>query len=88
MARPAGHRLNRHAWDDITRLAGLSITQVADRAEIPRPTISGLVRGSQRASTPAAHKLADAVGVHPATLFPSLLGPLERPEAVTTAAAS
>ena len=36
MARPAGHSLNRWAWDDLLRFTGLTLTDVAERAEIPR----------------------------------------------------
>ena len=72
MARPRGHRLNRVAWDDLLRLQGLSVTTVAELADIPRPTISGLAGGHQRASVPMAHRLADAVGCSAGTLFPSL----------------
>lgn len=73
MARPAGHRLSRTAWDDVLRLAGLSLTRVAELADIPRPTLSSLLGGHHRASVPMAHRIAGAVGVHPETLFPSLI---------------
>lgn len=72
MARPAGHELSARAWDDILRLSGVSLTQVADRAEIPRPTLSSMYGGHHKASVPVAHKLAHALGVHPETLFPTL----------------
>lgn len=72
MPNPAGHSLNRHAWDDLLKLVGLSLTQVAEYADINRSTLSGLVGGHQNASIPTAHKIARAVGCHPATLFPTL----------------
>jgi plasmid maintenance system antidote protein VapI len=72
MARPAGHQLSREAWEDILRLSGLSLTLVADRAEIPRPTLSSLTHGHHAASVPMAHKLAKALDCHPITLFPTL----------------
>jgi transcriptional regulator with XRE-family HTH domain len=72
VARPAGHPLNRHAWDDLLRLTGLSLTQVAELAELPRPTVSSLLGGHHKASTPTAHRIAAAIGCHPATLFPTL----------------
>lgn len=72
MARPAGHPLNRAAWDDMLRLTGLSLTQVSELSEIPRATISGLYGGHHKASTPMAHRVAAAIGCHPGTLFPSL----------------
>lgn len=73
MARPAGHPLNRSAWEDFLRLTGLTLTQVADMAEIPRATVSGLLGGHHRASVQSAHRLAAAMGVQPATLFPTLV---------------
>lgn len=72
MARPAGHELSAEAWDDILRLTGTSLTQIADRADIARPTLSSMLHGHHKASVPVAHKLAGALGVHPRTLFPSL----------------
>jgi plasmid maintenance system antidote protein VapI len=72
MARPAGHLLNRAAWDDLLRLKGLSLTEVADKAEVPRSTLSSLLGGHHRASVPMAHRIAAAVDCHPETLFPTL----------------
>lgn len=72
MARPQGHQLSREAWDDILRLSGLSLTLVAERADIPRPTLSSLLGGHHAASVPMAHKVAGALGCHPVTLFPTL----------------
>lgn len=72
MARPQGHRLSPAAWDDLLRLSGLSLTQIAERSEIPRPTLSSLLGGHHRASVPMCHRLADAIGCHPQTLFPTL----------------
>lgn len=72
MARPAGHKLSPTAWDDMVRLAGTSLTAVAERSEIPRATLSSLLGGHHRASVPMAHKLASALGCHPQTLFPTL----------------
>lgn len=72
MARPKGHTLSTEAWDDILRLSGLTLTLVAERADIPRPTLSSLLGGHHAASAPMAHKLAAAVRCNPATLFPSL----------------
>lgn len=78
MARPAGHKLSPEAWDDVLRLTGLTLTQVAERSGVPRPTISSLLRSTKGhgASVPTAHRIADALGVRPVTLFPTL-----RPEA-------
>ena len=73
MARPSGHVLNRSAWEDILSLTGLTLTQVADLAEIPRPTLSSLLGGHHRASVPQAHRIAAALKCQPATLFPSLV---------------
>ena len=72
MARPAGHLLNRAAWEDVLRLQGLSLTQVADMAEVPRPTLSSLLGGHHKASVPTAHRIAKAVDCNPQTLFPTL----------------
>lgn len=76
MGRPAGHRLNRAAWDDLLRLTGTTLTEIAERAEVARPTLSSLLGGHHGASTPMAHKIAAAVGCHPATLFPTLGAPV------------
>lgn len=72
MARPSGHKLSVRAWEDMLRYSGLSLTQVAERAGIPRATVSSLLGGFHNASVPIAHKLAAAVGCHPETLFPTL----------------
>lgn len=72
MARPAGNTLNRWAWDDLLRFTGLTLTDVAERAEIPRATLSGLVGGHHRASLPVAHRIARVLDVHPGTLFEGL----------------
>lgn len=72
MARPSGHPLNREAWNDLLALKGLSLSQVADMANLPRPTLSSLLGGFHKASVPMAHKIATAVGCHPETLFPTL----------------
>jgi transcriptional regulator with XRE-family HTH domain len=72
MARPKGHELSREAWDDVLRLTGRNLTQVAELSDVPRPTLSGLYTGKHRASVPMAHKIASAIGVRPETLFPSL----------------
>lgn len=72
MARPAGHKLNRAAFDDMLKIRGLSITELADRTEIPRPTISSLLGGHHAASVPTAHRLALAFDCDPRTLFPTL----------------
>lgn len=72
MARPAGHPLSPEAWDDLIRILGTSLTDVADRADIPRPTLSSLRGGHHKASVPQAHRIAAALGCHPVTLFPTL----------------
>jgi transcriptional regulator with XRE-family HTH domain len=79
MARPAGHPLNRAAWEDLLSLKGLSLTQVAELAEVPRATLSGLLGGFHKSSVPMAHRIAAAIGCHPETLFPTL-GPLRNGE--------
>lgn len=84
MARPAGHRLNRAAWEDVLRLTGLSLTRIAELSEVPRPTLSALLGGHNRASVPMAHRIATAIGVQPGTLFPTLVPePASEPEAVS-----
>lgn len=54
------------------RITGLSLTEIAERADVPRATLSGLVGGHHRASRPVAHRLALALDVHPGTLFEGL----------------
>lgn len=78
MARPTGFPLNRHAWDDILRLSGLNLPSVSARSEIPASTLRTLTNGLRNASIPMAHKLADAVGCRPETLFPDLAKPVEK----------
>lgn len=78
MPRPAGFALSRTAWDDILRLSGLTLTRVAELADVPRPTLSALLGGHNRASLPTAHKIASALGCHPETLFPGLRVETER----------
>lgn len=72
MARPSGHKLSAYAFEDMLRYSGLSLTQAAERAEIPRATVSSLLGGHHRASVPMAHRLAGALNCHPETLFPTL----------------
>ena len=72
MARPRGHRLSPAAWQDVLTLRGLSLTQAAELAGVPRATVSGLVGGHQRASVPLTRKLSEALGCSPETLFPTL----------------
>lgn len=60
------------AWTDITNLRGLSLTEAADLVGIQRATISGLYGQHARASVPMAHQIADALGCHAETLFPTL----------------
>lgn len=78
MPRPAGHQLSRPAWDDLLRLTGLSLTAIAEMSDVPRPTLSSLLGGHHKASVPMAHKIAGTLGVHPATLFPTLTVPAEK----------
>lgn len=72
MGRPAGVRLSAEAWEDILRLTGRNLTQVAEMADVPRSTISSLLGGHHKASVPMAHRIALALGVHPFTIFPGL----------------
>lgn len=72
MPRPKGHTLSRPAFDDLLRLTGKSLTQVAALADVPRASLSALYIGHNGASIPTAHKIAAALDVHPATLFPTL----------------
>lgn len=73
MPRPAGHRLNREAFRDLLDRTGLSVSDVADLADLPRSTISALLGGHSKAATPNAHRIAAAVGCRPGTLFPTLM---------------
>lgn len=72
MARPAGHRLSPTAWEDVLNLTGLSLSRVSEISGIPRPTISVYLGGHSKASVTAAKAIADALGVNPATIFPTL----------------
>lgn len=73
MPRPSGFTLNRAAWDDVLRLSGLTLTEVAKLADVPRATLSSLLGGHHRASVPMAHRIATAIGCRPETLFPDLV---------------
>lgn len=75
MARPSGFPLSAEAWDDITRLTGLSLTDVSERSEVPRSTLSSLLGGHHKASLPMCHHIALALSVNPRTLFPELRKP-------------
>lgn len=77
MPRPAGHKLNRAAFDDVLRLTGRSLTEIARLSGVPRATISSLYGGFHRASVPTTHKIARAAECHPQTLFPTLLVEVE-----------
>jgi len=77
MARPSGFRLSAEAWHDITRLTGLTLTEIADRSDIPRPTLSSLLGGHHKASLPMCHRIAATMSVNPRTLFPELRIPKE-----------
>jgi plasmid maintenance system antidote protein VapI len=73
MAPPAGHYLNRDAWNDwLSKKAGRTLTEVAALADINRATLAGIVGGFQRSSAPMAHKIARAMGCSVGTLFPTL----------------
>ena len=72
MARPPGHKLNRAAFEDLLKIRGLSITELHERTEIPRATISSLLGGHHAASVPTAHRIALGLDCHPQTLFPTL----------------
>src|SRR5690606_18061268 len=72
MARPKGHRMSPKAWEDVLNLRGTTLTEVAKRADLQRATLSGLTGGHARASVPMARRVADALGVHVETLFPTM----------------
>lgn len=73
MARPRGHKLSRPAWEDLSNHAGLSLVEIAERAEIPAPTLRVLLGGFSRASVPMTARLAAALNCQAPTLFPTLL---------------
>lgn len=87
MARPRGHLLSRPAWDDTIKHAGLTLADIEERTGIKRASISGLLGGHSRASTPNATKLAHTLGVHVETLFPTLLPRIVETDDVDEAAA-
>lgn len=74
MARPAGHKLNRAAFEDMLKIRGLNITELHERTDIPRATISSLLGGHHSASVPTAHRIAAGLDCNPQTLFPTLGG--------------
>lgn len=73
MARPSGYKLSRFALDDISKLQGLSISDIAERSGIPRATISSLAGGHHKASMTIARRLAETLSVSPQSLFPELI---------------
>jgi transcriptional regulator with XRE-family HTH domain len=72
VARPAGYKINRTAWEDLLKLQGLTVSTVAEKTDLRHSTISNIANGNSGASAPMAHKIAQAVGVRPATLFPGI----------------
>lgn len=72
MARPAGHKLNRPAWDDLLVIRRKSLTEVAKDAGIPRVTLSSILHEHHGASPQVAGRIADALECRVGTLFPSL----------------
>lgn len=64
--------MSPEAWKDVLELKGLTLTQVADLADVQRPSLSGLAGGYARAAAPMAHKIAAALGISPITLFPTM----------------
>jgi transcriptional regulator with XRE-family HTH domain len=60
------------AWTDILTFKGLTLTQAADISGIQRASLSGLAGGHTRASVPMAHTIANAIGCHTETLFPTM----------------
>lgn len=55
------------------RLRGYSLTEVAELAGVPRPTLSSLLGGHHCASVPTAHRIAGALECRVATLFPTIV---------------
>jgi hypothetical protein len=72
MARPAGHELNRDAWDDVLRMLDMALPEVAQISGVPAPSLRSLRGGFHKASAVQACRIADACGCRPGTLFPSL----------------
>jgi DNA-binding XRE family transcriptional regulator len=72
MARPAGHEINRDAWDDVLELTGRTAATIAEAADVNATTLRCIAAGKDRASTELAHKIARGAGVRPRTLFPTL----------------
>jgi transcriptional regulator with XRE-family HTH domain len=60
------------AWNDILTIKRLSLTEVAEMADVNRAAISGIAGGHARASVPMARSIAAALDVDPETLFPTL----------------
>ena len=72
MARPRGHKLNPDAFDALLVLSGKTLSDIAERAGVPRASVSGLLGGHSRAAVPLAHRIADALGCPPAAIFPTM----------------
>lgn len=64
--------MSPNAWVDILTTKGITLTQAAESSGIQRATLSGLAGGHTRASVPMAHTIANAIGCHPETLFPTM----------------
>lgn len=71
MPRPAGYWISRDAWDDVLELRGRSLSSIAERSGVKPSTLRTIATGHDRASLEVAHKIADGLGVHVATLFPA-----------------
>jgi plasmid maintenance system antidote protein VapI len=79
MTRSRGYKLSPSAWADCLRYAGLTLTEAAERAGMPRSTLSSLLGGHHRATAPQARRLADTLGCRPETLFPTMLPTFTEP---------
>ena len=73
MGRPGDTVCRRRRGPTQLRYAGLTLTETAERAGIPRPTLSSLLGGYHRATATQARRIASTLGCHPETLFPSML---------------
>lgn len=74
MARPRGFILNPAAFRDSLATKCMSRAEVAEAAHVSPAHLSEIEHHGKGCSEPIARRIAERLGVSPATLFPELSG--------------
>jgi hypothetical protein len=72
--RPSGRVLHTEGFEAIALARNLLKRSIADAAEVSPQFLADLLAHRAGASTPVVERLAAALGVTPAALFPELVG--------------